>query len=66
MSQYFPDGGLMRQEVCIIQEQQINTFIPEGIFSEFTYLKDGDSYRDTIRNKTYDIKAGNLVEKTKK
>jgi len=66
MSQYFPDGGLMHQEVCIIQEQQINTFIPEGAFSEFTYLKDGDSYRDKIRNKTYDIKAGNLVEKTKK
>ena len=65
ISQYFPDGGLMRREICTIEEQQINTAIPSRTFSELTYLKEGDQIRDEIQNKKYTIKAGKLVENTK-
>lgn len=66
MSQYYPDGGLMRQESCIIEKQQINRTITDNTFSALTYLKDGDIYQDTIQNKMYEVKTGKLVETTKK
>lgn len=65
MSQYFPDGGLMRREICTIEEQQINAAIPDSTFSELTYLKEGDQIRDEIRNKRYTIQDGKIVEDTK-
>jgi len=62
MSQYFPDGGLMRREICTIEEQQINTPIADSTFSELTYLKEGDQIRDEIQNKRYTIRGGKFAE----
>ena len=62
MSQYFPDGGLMRKEICTIEEQQINTPIADSTFSELTYLKEGDQIRDEIQNKRYTIRGGKFTE----
>lgn len=64
-SQYFQGGGLRYREVCTIENQQINTSIPENVFSEFTYLQDGDMYKDDIQGKRYTVKAGKLLEESK-
>ncbi len=64
MSQYFPDGGLLRQETCTIEHQQINTTISEETFSELNYLQDGDTLRDEIQDKQYTVQEGKLIEKT--
>jgi hypothetical protein len=62
MSQYYKDGGLMRQESRAIEEMQINKPILDSTFSELTYLVDGDRYNDEIQKKKYTIKAGKLAE----
>lgn len=62
MSIYYPDGGLMRQEDCTIEHQQINISIPDSKFSELTYLRDGDKLRDKIAGKEFEYKDGKLVE----
>jgi hypothetical protein len=66
MSQYYRDGGLMRQEDCTIEHQQINIPIPDSKFSELTYLHDGDKFRDKIAYKEYTYQDGNLIEVEKK
>jgi hypothetical protein len=66
VSQYFPDGGLMRQVINTIENQQINISIPESKFSVNTYLSDGDKLRDNIANKEYTYQNGKLVEAEKK
>ncbi len=60
-SLYFQDGGLMRQENCTIENQQINVSIPHDTFSDSTYLHDGDKLRDKIAGKEYKVKDANLV-----
>jgi hypothetical protein len=62
MSIYYPDGGLMRHEDCTIEHQQINISIPDSKFSELTYLRDGDKFRDKIAGKKFEYKDGKLVE----
>jgi hypothetical protein len=54
--QYFPEGGLMRQEDCIIENQQINKPIPDSNFSVSSYLHEGDEFRDKITKKNYRFK----------
>jgi hypothetical protein len=65
-SQYYRDGGLMRQEFNTIETQQINVPIPDSTFSELTYLSSGDRLRDRITNKDFECKNGKLVELVKK
>jgi hypothetical protein len=65
-SQYYRDGGLMRQEINSIENQQINVPIPESTFSELTYLHSGDRVRDRITNKDFEYENGKLVELVKK
>lgn len=60
--QFFEDGDIMRHDHYTIEHQQANTSIPDSVFSEFTYLKDGDQYNDKIKNKKYKVKSGKLVE----
>jgi hypothetical protein len=66
MSQYYQNGGLMRQGDCTIEEMQINKPIPDSTFSELSYLIDGDRYNDKIQSKKYTVKTGKLVELAKK
>ena len=66
MLQYFTDGGLMRQETCTIEEQQINKPIPQNTFSALTYLHNGDELRDRITNKEFKYENGALVETAQK
>jgi hypothetical protein len=62
MEVYYPDGGLMRQEDCTIEHQQINKSIPDSTFSVQNHLREGDVFRDKIANKEFEYKDGELVE----
>jgi len=59
--QYFTDGGLMQQVDCSIENQQINTPIPDNTFSAYTYLHNGDKFKDNIARKEYKYQDANLV-----
>ena len=59
--QYFEDGGLMRQENCTVENQEINKSIPDDTFSERKYLHEGDIFRDKIAGKEYKYQDANLV-----
>ena len=61
ISQYFKDGGLMRQEDCTIENKQINMPIPDSTFSIHTHLNNGDKLIDKIAGKEYKYQDANLV-----
>jgi len=58
---YFTDGGIMKQENCTIESQQINVSIPDDTFTEHKYLHNDDIFRDKIASKEYKVKDSNLV-----
>jgi len=62
MEIYYPDGGLMRQEDCTIEHQQINISIPDSTFSVQNHLREGDKLRDMIANKEFECNDGKLIE----
>jgi hypothetical protein len=59
--QYYQDGSLIKQEDCMIEDQQINMPIPVDVFSENTYLRNGDKFTDNITHKEYKYQDANLI-----
>lgn len=65
-SQYYQDGGLMRQEFNTIEQQETNKPIQESTFSAQNYLNEGGKLRDRIAGKEYKRKNGKLLEISRK
>jgi len=59
--QYYQDGSLIKQVDCMIEDQQINMPIPVDVFSEKTYLRNGDKFTDNITHKEYKYQDANLI-----
>ncbi len=65
VSQYYPDGGLIREEIRTMSDMQVNVPIPDSVFSESSYLREGEKLIDYTNNKKeFILKGGKLVGAT--